>query len=285
MHSPVRKWPRHALRFLGVASIILAGCGLWYNLIGLGASFGADANTPYFWHAYYTMTAICMACYLSLLFIAIQFIRLKTSWFKAFVCVVVFEVAYFFGIGIISMSVFWSSPDLVLSVAAAFGVANGGLMFQFGTLFPIWGPLWGRWATTAIDAPPPTDDSVYPEAQIARPSDWAWALVNFAVMFVLISTLLVYAAARLFPQNALAFFMPWLALPLSAVNALLSVKQRRLHRKRTVEILWRRREARGLCPRCEYNLTGNSPGVCPECGKVVTTGSASAGRPEERCPG
>ncbi len=27
--------------------------------------------------------------------------------------------------------------------------------------------------------------------------------------------------------------------------------------------------ADGLCPRCSYNLTGNTSGVCPECGTAV----------------
>lgn len=30
-----------------------------------------------------------------------------------------------------------------------------------------------------------------------------------------------------------------------------------------------RRRALGLCPRCAYNLTGNSSGRCPECGRAL----------------
>lgn len=26
----------------------------------------------------------------------------------------------------------------------------------------------------------------------------------------------------------------------------------------------------GHCPKCEYNLTGNTTGVCPECGKEIS---------------
>lgn len=33
--------------------------------------------------------------------------------------------------------------------------------------------------------------------------------------------------------------------------------------------LRRRRLAKGLCPSCEYNLTGNTSGVCPECGTRI----------------
>ena len=31
----------------------------------------------------------------------------------------------------------------------------------------------------------------------------------------------------------------------------------------------RRRRSAGLCPACAYNLTGNTSGVCPECGTAV----------------
>jgi hypothetical protein len=32
---------------------------------------------------------------------------------------------------------------------------------------------------------------------------------------------------------------------------------------------WRRRSLRGFCPHCSYSLTGNTSGVCPECGTPV----------------
>jgi hypothetical protein len=31
----------------------------------------------------------------------------------------------------------------------------------------------------------------------------------------------------------------------------------------------RRRAARGLCPKCGYDLTANVSGVCPECGEAT----------------
>jgi hypothetical protein len=42
----------------------------------------------------------------------------------------------------------------------------------------------------------------------------------------------------------------------------------RLLRKRTPA--WRRRH--GLCARCGYDLTGNTSGVCPECGRAARQG-------------
>ena len=32
-----------------------------------------------------------------------------------------------------------------------------------------------------------------------------------------------------------------------------------------------RRERRGLCRHCGYNLTGNVSGICPECGTPMQT--------------
>jgi hypothetical protein len=39
-------------------------------------------------------------------------------------------------------------------------------------------------------------------------------------------------------------------------------------------LLWRFRPRppnAHLCPHCNYNLSGNTTGVCPECGKAVAT--------------
>jgi len=41
-------------------------------------------------------------------------------------------------------------------------------------------------------------------------------------------------------------------------------------------LLWRldlRRAAPGQCHRCRYNLTGNTSGICPECGTPITSES------------
>jgi hypothetical protein len=40
--------------------------------------------------------------------------------------------------------------------------------------------------------------------------------------------------------------------------------------------LLRRKPARGLCRDCGYDLTGNTSGVCPECGTPTTRGPALA---------
>jgi hypothetical protein len=43
----------------------------------------------------------------------------------------------------------------------------------------------------------------------------------------------------------------------------------------------RRRQRKGLCVRCGYNLTGNVSGVCPECGTEAGKETASSDRPDE----
>jgi hypothetical protein len=44
----------------------------------------------------------------------------------------------------------------------------------------------------------------------------------------------------------------------------------------------RRRRAKrvGFCPRCSYNLTGNTSGVCSECGTIIESQPVSGGIPD-----
>jgi hypothetical protein len=40
-----------------------------------------------------------------------------------------------------------------------------------------------------------------------------------------------------------------------------------------VPFLYRRRKCPpGHCPECRYDLTGNTSGICPECGKLIAAG-------------
>jgi len=251
---------------VGVAGIIFAGLGLWYNGSMIFAEFPDDPSEPYFRHAFYTMSAICVACYSMLAYVGVQFVRAKSSPLRLFVGLMIFEVAYVFGLG-----AFWSTSRLGLSIAAASGVANGGLMFQLVALFPLWGSLLARWAKTQIELPPSDGTVTYwPEEQVVRSGDWVWTTVNFVVMYLLTSALIGLAWSRVSPGTMAPGYVMLLIPPLlSAAHCTALVRKRRRRRRAAID---RRRAARlraGLCPRCEYNLTGNVTGRCPECGQVI----------------
>jgi hypothetical protein len=88
------------------------------------------------------MSAICIACYISLFVCGVQFIRLRTRILKFFIGVIIFEVMYIPAIGLT-----WLIPKVGMSIGAATGVANGGMMFQAFILFPLWAPLLAGWAS------------------------------------------------------------------------------------------------------------------------------------------
>jgi hypothetical protein len=133
---------------VGIASIAMAGIGLWYNLMTLFTDFSdlvQEKGIVYFYPAFYTMSAICIACYVALLLCGVQFVQLRTSLLKLFVGVIIFEIVYFFSIGPM-----WLIPKIGMSIGAATGVANGGLMFQAFILFPLWAPFIAGWAARRL---------------------------------------------------------------------------------------------------------------------------------------
>ena len=137
------------LRVIGLITILLAGMGLRYNSITLFADYSdafTDRPIPYFYPAFYTMSAICIICYVALIIIGIQFIRLRTGLRRFFVGVLIFEFVYFFSIGFL-----WLPPNIGLSIGAATGIANGGLMLQALILFPLWAPFVVGWAERNIN--------------------------------------------------------------------------------------------------------------------------------------
>lgn len=140
------KLARRILRFIGVVCIAFAIIGLLFLSVPslfMFSNMPEDPEKPYVLQAFTIMLLINVVCYCALFFLGVQFIRLKSRLFPFLAVVVVFEVIYFFSIGFL-----WLFPDreIARSVAAATGIANGGLMPQFLTLFPIWGPLLAFWA-------------------------------------------------------------------------------------------------------------------------------------------
>jgi len=89
------------------------------------------------------MLTVCNIFYALLVAFGVSFWRLNTKirfWFLGFF---VLEVAYIFAVG---YSWRISDEQVALSFAAATGVANGGLVPQGITLFPIWATLVVFWA-------------------------------------------------------------------------------------------------------------------------------------------
>jgi len=145
---PERKKARITMIVLGTISIAVAGSGIWYNVTALFTDFSGvtrQQDTPYFYPAFYVMSGLCLACYISLLTCGVQFLRSRMNLFRLFVGTVIFEVLYFF-----TISALWMVPRIGMSVAAATGVASGGLMFQGSILFPLWAPFVARWAVTQL---------------------------------------------------------------------------------------------------------------------------------------
>jgi hypothetical protein len=142
---------------VGVVAILTAIFGLYYNAMStISALHGAfdpmlkKGDEPYFYQAFVIMSAICVCCYVILLVCGIDLVRSRLRWSRLVSFLMLFEVVYFFAIGSL-----WLEPTIGLSVGAATGVANGGLMAQFIILLPLWGPLllwWARSRQQAFDA-------------------------------------------------------------------------------------------------------------------------------------
>ncbi len=146
---------RRILRFVGIACIVFAMIGLFFSsftsLIFFSAGFSdnlEDPEIPYFLHAFTIMCLINVVCYCALAYLGVQLLRLKTRLYPFLTGVLVFEVIYFFSIGFFGWT--YSAREVARSIAAATGIANGGLIPQFITLFPLWGALLASWASKEL---------------------------------------------------------------------------------------------------------------------------------------
>jgi len=142
----MNKRAQMSLIAIGVVCVISAAFGLFYNFstltVALSRAFPTDKDSPYFYQAFYTMSSVCILCYLLLFCCGVAFLRRSVRLVWLFVSLMIFEVIYFFSLGFF----LWPMPQLGLSIAGATGVANGGLMAQFLILFPLWGSILAIWA-------------------------------------------------------------------------------------------------------------------------------------------
>lgn len=139
------KAARITLVTLGIASLACAALGLLYNLATVSAALSGaleeietevGQELPGFHLVFYTMWSICTAFYLGLLLCGVQFLRLKVNYTFGFALIQLLEVLYVLLIGVL-----WGHAENGATIAAATGVANGGLMIQFFVLLPLWGPI------------------------------------------------------------------------------------------------------------------------------------------------
>ncbi len=133
---------------VGIVAILTSLLGILYSVpIIIGAARGVfepmlqNGNEPYFYPAFYTMSGICVACYLILFVCGIDLVRSRLRWVRLVTLILLFEVGYFFAVGSL-----WLEPTIGRSVGAATGVSNGGMMAQYIILFPMWGPLLLWWS-------------------------------------------------------------------------------------------------------------------------------------------
>jgi hypothetical protein len=128
------------VRVVGVFCLLHVVAGAWY--IGMIAPGITDdpvtSDYPYFKIAYFSMTAVCILFLSALGFIGLKLTQKNDRYFKWLLTVLVSEIAYIF---IIGLSWGWAGSEYVPSIAAATGVANGGLMFQGLSGFVLWAPL------------------------------------------------------------------------------------------------------------------------------------------------
>ncbi len=117
--------------------------GLLYNAISLFAAFSGAldqssdiADLPYFFTAFYVMSAICIGSYLAIIAASVGLCRGSATCARLHAMLLLFEVLYFFAVGAL-----WTLPSAGRGIGAATGIANGGLMVQFLLLMPIWIPI------------------------------------------------------------------------------------------------------------------------------------------------
>jgi hypothetical protein len=134
---------RITLRIVGAVVLLCAAFGLFYNSVSFIAVASGAADTidpespmPYFRSAFYALSAICVICYLALVWCGIQFVRARPDLWALFSIVLVVEVLSYLTAGWL-----WRNPTLGVSVAAATGISQGGMMPQVFILLPLWGPI------------------------------------------------------------------------------------------------------------------------------------------------
>ncbi|MEW8073325.1 MAG: hypothetical protein AB2826_23170 [Candidatus Thiodiazotropha sp.] len=138
-----------SIRIVGVVSIGLAIAGYWYTYAYYQAMSMEpyDPEIPHFKEAYLVMIVVCLLFYTALAAFGAQFLMMIINYKNLFYVLLVAEILYFLSLGFL-----WrlENQELAMSIGAATGVANGGLVFQAVTGFIIWAPLVMQWASKRV---------------------------------------------------------------------------------------------------------------------------------------
>lgn len=136
-------WVSRLLRALGVMAVVLAlagfvytGTSIFWVAAGTVDQLALELNAPHVHASFYTLASICILFYSAILLCGVQFFRLRGRLWWLFAVVLLLEVALQFVVGRL-----WLHPTLGQSIAAATGIALGGLTFQFFLGFPLWAPV------------------------------------------------------------------------------------------------------------------------------------------------
>ena len=137
------KTQRYTAYAIATLLIVTSSLGLLYNFSSLYAALtgGFDrspgiAALPGFFTAFFVMSGICVACYFALIAASIGLCRGSAKCARLIAFLLLFEVVYFFAVAAL-----WTIPSVGKAIAAATGIANGGLMVQFILLIPLWVPI------------------------------------------------------------------------------------------------------------------------------------------------
>ena len=144
---------------IGVVTMLCAVVGLLYSMqslaFGLSGRFDDIASAhvmPHFHAVFYLMSAVCVVCFLVLLWGGYHLARRRLSVAGVLAVAWLFEIVYVVAIRYTSRL-----SDIGGSIAGAAGVANGGMMAQFFILLPLWGPLAMLWVRRRARSEDPED--------------------------------------------------------------------------------------------------------------------------------
>ncbi len=159
------------MKTIGVVSIILGVLGLltqWFSLSmfammkdseTLSSALSMNAESSTFEPIFYSMSAICVICFLLLTFCGIQFVQLKTRILPLFVGLMIFEIVYTVLAFILPMILGSKEPEQMVAMMMPMITANMGMGWQFKILFPLWAPFVAIYLAKKIKSPDIHDEN------------------------------------------------------------------------------------------------------------------------------